>query len=207
MVGHDWIGSGDVDGRPYTKRAHVQNSTLVNRGRALTCREILRHPLKWWRIILFAFLVFGPIWYSLIDREPPYTFLAGRVLPPLPEPGGQLDVMWEVQINRTSCRLANSRSVTRRIVDSRGTIWDFANLPIAMSKQPLVEGQTKLIVRSLDLPWSIARGPATYRSTACFVCDPFGLQEAWPICVSTPDLKFNVKGDPDEPPPHVMLVR
>lgn len=156
-------------------------------------------PMRWWRIAFFAFAVFGPLWYSFLDSEPPYEIVFGSVQPPLPNPGERVAIIWSVKINRT-CRPVTRPGInTRRIVDSKNVIWDFAEPPETVGTPgPDISNPERttlrhgIIERHLDLPAGLSRGPARYSSTACFICDPFTLQRFWPVCIKKPDLRFRI---------------
>lgn len=170
---------------------------MVKRGRSLTCKEIVRHPLQWWRIMLFAFLVVGPVWYALIDRELPYVRLSGVILPVDPEPGARIDVIWYIKPIRT-CAPSTKNNVTRQITDSTGVVWgDFAS-PSHFGSWVKAEDAPDKLVNTIELPHGIARGPARYSSRACYTCDPFTLQRFLPVCVTAPDIRFNVGLGPRE---------
>lgn len=159
---------------------------MVKRGRSLTCKEILRHPWQWWRIGVFAFLVFGPIWYAIIDREAPFVRVEGGVNPNPAVAGSRVEISWRMKTRRT-CRPASNTNLTRRIIDARGVVWDFAGIPSIYGLE-----RPERIARQLDLPRGIAKGTARYKSEACYICDPFTLQRFWPICINEPDLSFEV---------------
>lgn len=165
----------------------------------MTSLQILRNPRRWWISFCVAFAILLPLGL-VADREPPYARMNGMIRPPNPEPGGIIEVEWEIKINR-ECPAATDNNLTRRIIDSDHVVWGYSQIPTYFGNQEpqslkLVSIENfatrQKIVRTFKLPQGIARGPATYISSASFVCDFFHLQRFWPIIVTDAGIKFHI---------------
>lgn len=133
-------------------------------------------------------IVFTPLTWFMMDREPPYERVSGEILPPDPKPGDYVEVSWQIKVNR-QCRRDQRRNVTRTIIDSIGKITDFDAVEGVYGGGRFTEGDT--LNRGFYLPQTIDPGPAIYKSTACFACNP--IQYLWPICISHPHINFTIR--------------
>lgn len=160
--------------------------------RPLTFSDIVGNPRRWWPVFIIALLVLFPVW-SIFDREAPYTRMKGTIRPPNPEPGGIIEVEWEIKTNR-SCTPAADNNLSRRIIDANKVVWGYSQIPTYFGNEfPTSRNDTtNKIVRSFKLPQGIARGPATYLSSASFVCDLLHMQRMWPIVVTDEGIKFYI---------------
>ena len=131
--------------------------------------------------------IMAPILWMAMDRSPPFEIVTGHIEPMDVPLGGSLDIVWHVRPLRL-CSLHRA-TVTRSVIDSIGIAHRYAPVNAQFS------GETKL-ERSITLPPTMAEGPARYSSLACYPCNP--LQELWPVCVQTPELKFNVVGGSEQ---------
>ncbi len=133
--------------------------------------------------------IVGPLTWMIMDREPPYTRLAGEMIPAHPRQGDFVSVRWTIDVHKL-CPPSEPRNVTRRVVDSVGTFTDYA--PVEGVFGASGRGvQQQSITRAFQLPSSIEPGPARYHSTACFACNP--VQKLFPVCVSTPEIQFTIE--------------
>ena len=146
---------------------------------------------------VIAIALAGPLTWMMLDREPPYISESGRITaaPPdrcgLPDKtpvglmaGGCAAIDWKIKAIR-NCKPASQFNVTRVIVDQQGQ----HVLPKATSIYSLEE-YPKELTRYFPLPTTLAVGPASYRSTALYACNP--LQYFFPIVVDRPDVLFTV---------------
>lgn len=150
-------------------------------------------------------LVGYPIW-ALLDREPPYIRVSGQVVAVAPEecglaagplddiePGSCVAVQWVIKPLRP-CDPSTRNNITRVIQDSERVNWPIGPVEGYIgSKQTASEPLT----RFFRIPSGAAPGPAIYKSSATFACNPLQwvpwLQWLfWPITVSQPDLKFEI---------------
>lgn len=128
--------------------------------------------------------VFAPLFWMVLDRDPPYLIKGGTVEPRDPLPGAAIHVSWDVMPIRACASQPTHGSVTREIIDSKGVKHAYASVDaIYSSGAPEIN-------RVVQLPQSIPSGPAVYHSQACYACNP--VQQIWPVCFRTPDLHFNV---------------
>lgn len=127
----------------------------------------------------FAIAIVGPAVWMLIDRDPPYVREWGEITPKHPAPGDYIAVQWRLRAIR-NCPPNTPGNISRVIIDATGKRHTFEPTPAAVPA----------LTRSLQLPADITPGPAVYRSHACFTCNP--LHHFWPVCVTQPDLSFEV---------------
>lgn len=164
-------------------------------------------------------IIVGPFTWMLLDRDPPYIRESGRILPvhhsmcgaetgpPLDgmiHPGSCLEVIWTIVPLRI-CKPSGPFNVQRTVVDQQGKhalpVTHSIYSPRAKTIPPPGEDD---IIRYFALPPHGPIGPATYRSSASFVCN--WLQEylpwiGWPIVVDMPSIEF-VVGDIPTRGPH-----
>lgn len=134
-----------------------------------------------------AVALFAPVFWMLLDRDPPYVRTSGEMIPANPEPGAFVSVKWTIQVERV-CSPSVPRNVTRTVVDAKGVIHDYEPVDgIYGTKNQETAGG---ITREFQLPLSIAQGHARYHSSACFACNP--IQHFWPVCIDTPDIPFDI---------------
>jgi len=122
-----------------------------------------------------------PFLFLLLDRAPPYERQSGRIVPENPKAGDTVAVHWTGERVR-SC----FGTVNRIIIDSSGVIHAFEAVDAVYADAT----QGKLLVREFTLPTQLPEGPAIYRATSLYVCNP--VQRLWPIHFRGPDVKFNV---------------
>jgi hypothetical protein len=135
-----------------------------------------------------AVIFMAPLFWMLLDREPPYVEHIGKVIPPEVQAGDQITVEWQMKINRVC-----PGYIAREVVDSQNVLWNYDVQPSVRREQQFdVSGIPRLtkLRRSFVIPEQAAPGPARYRSLACYVCNP--IQQLWPICTRTPDVEFSI---------------
>lgn len=138
-------------------------------------------------IPICAIVLAAPITWMLMDREPPYTRVAGHVTPALSHPGDWISIVWEIDVHRRCTPIAE-RNITRRIIESTGRYYNYE--PVG-SDYNGSSPRAKIVIRPFKLPRSIEPGETRYHSLACYHCNP--LQRLLPVCVSTPDITFTVE--------------
>lgn len=121
------------------------------------------------------------LFYMAIDRDPPYVYLEGEVLPQEAEPGSQIAIHWHIKANRFC-----PGWVERFIVDQRGYVWRNVGSPVRSNTQ-----RDSHIVNTVELPRTLGAGPAMYRARVCYECNP--THSIWPLCVDPPELPFRIK--------------
>lgn len=142
---------------------------------------------------VIALMVLMPVWSAAFDRQPPYTRINGKIRPPNPEPGGTIEVEWEIKTFR-SCAPASDNNLSRRIIDADKVVWGYNQIPTYFGNEfpRSVLDNTNKIVRTFKLPQGIARGPAVYLSSATFICDLLHIQHFWPIVVTDEGIRFYI---------------
>ncbi len=153
-------------------------------------------PFAQRQAIIAVFVSVGfiaPVLWWAMDRAPPYDRISGEVLPLEPMPGDQIQVHWTIKTHKM-CGPSAANNVTRQIVDSQKIVWSFDTSPSTFGRLLPVDNPDR-IVRIIMLPQSVAPGPATYRSRACFACNP--LQYIWPVCVDKPEIPFTIRAAED----------
>lgn len=160
----------------------------------LSFYQLLKHPTRrLWLPFVVALLALLPIWSVAFDRAAPYERLNGMIRPPNPEPGGWIEVEWEIKTTR-NCVPAADNNLSRRIVDADKVVWGYNQIPTYFGNEfpRSISDNTNKIVRTFKLPQGIARGPAIYSSSAAFVCDLLHLQKFWPIVVTDKGIPFYI---------------
>ena len=144
---------------------------------------------------IFCAIVVAPITWMLVDREPPYTRVAGWVMPPAPggaiRRGDEISIEWAIDIRR-QCTPLKMRNVTRRIIDSTGRYYDYEPVEINFDNGP-GGGHKRIVVRPFKLPRAIETGRTKYHSAACYYCNP--IQQLFPICINAPEIEFIIEAD------------
>lgn len=128
-----------------------------------------------------------PITYWLMDRTPPYVYKRVEVSPPVVQPGGEIAITFTVDQLRTSCSAGSVYREFKEGATGRLLIID----PIQRAAAPvIVDGKFTRIAR---LPATIEPGEVIYRGQVCYSCNPLQSWFRWPICASTPEVKFRVE--------------
>lgn len=140
-------------------------------------------------IAAFVVVIFvAPLFWMLLDREPPYSEHAGKTIPHEVKAGDQITVEWQMRVNRVC-----PGYIAREIVDSQNVLWNYDVQPSIRREQQFdVAGAPRLtrLRRSFTIPEQAAPGPARYRSLSCYICNP--IQQLWPVCIRTPDVNFTI---------------
>ncbi len=132
-------------------------------------------------------LIAAPVLWMLIDRTPPVERIRGTIVPENPTPGSNITIKRVLKVTR-HCKAGKNNLLTE-IISATGEITLFEATYGADYTEAVGEG---VFSRTMRLPLSIDPGPATYRSRACFACNP--IQAIWPVCVSGGDIRFNIRG-------------
>lgn len=131
--------------------------------------------------LLCGMFVVLPAISMLTARSSPYDRSSGVITPENPRAGDVVSIHWVG--NRTRECFG---TVNRSVVDSQGVVYAFEAVSAIYAS---VENGTKL-VREFTLPKQMAAGPATYKATTLFICNP--IQRFWPIEIHGPDVHFDV---------------
>lgn len=143
---------------------------MITRGRILFCRIV-------------AALVIGAaavVWYMAIDREPPYEYIEGHVIPSEVPVGSQIAIHWHIKAKRFC-----PGWVERFIVDERRYIWRNLGSPVRANTE-----RESHIVNTVELPKTLGPGLARYRARVCYQCNP--MHKFFPLCVDPPELPFRI---------------
>lgn len=148
--------------------------------------------LRWQLAIgVFVSSLLGWVAFMMADNTPPYVYDAERsyIKPSVVDDGDQVTVMWSIKKVNRICPGASVRTLfdpkTKVILAS------YDPSPAAISSS-LVNGYLN---RTFQLPRSLLPpGPIGYRATVCYECNLFQ-KLAKPLCVTTPDLFFEVRGE------------
>ncbi|MEP9376222.1 hypothetical protein ABLE91_05890 [Aquabacter sp. CN5-332] len=118
----------------------------------------------------------------VIDREPPVIVTDSRLITPQVEPGGTLKV--EVEIFRTRrCET----SIDRFIFDSQGGRHILE--PLELRSAGGARGEERY-TNLIPVPLDAAPGPARYRSSATYRCNP--LHRLSPITAEPREVQFEI---------------
>jgi hypothetical protein len=126
-----------------------------------------------------------PLWWAM-DRDPPYIPTNGRV--EFDKSTQSITVTWDVETKRY-CPPSTKSRVARTIIDMDNKSHPIPITQATYGKQESNPGQIK---NSIDMPPGVPPGPAKYHSEPCYPCNPW--QDYWntPICVSLPEIIFEV---------------
>lgn len=137
-----------------------------------------------WRAITLASLgaVGGWAGWQASDRSPPVVVYSAKA-ESTASPGGTLRVAYVLNRNR-QCETV----VDRSIIDSRKTRFVMTPLAFMTGAGPIGQEQ---YVSLVPVPTQAALGPAVYRTTSRFTCNPINL--LMPIYSPTREVPFEVK--------------
>lgn len=126
-----------------------------------------------------------PVLWMLMDRSPPYVYEKVEIEPQDVIQGGDIYITFTVKETRPACGAA---MVYREFKEASGKLHIYD--PIKRIETPhLID---KKFSRISKIPDNLTPGIVTYRATACYTCNPIHSWLRWPVCVSTPDIEFNV---------------
>jgi len=137
-----------------------------------------------------ALLIFAPVLFMLLDREPTYTLISGNIIPSTVHRGDPASVIWYVKTTNRSC----PGKMQRDIVDSRRQLWPYVIRERAARFVPDPEnpGYGWIETPTLLMPEGIATGPATYHVTVFWYCNWLQEKLEWPVVVDRPAIRFEV---------------
>lgn len=118
-------------------------------------------------------------YWAIIDRNPS-TYGRGEILTHEVYPGGEFSIRYNVQWNST-CRITGYRF----IIDSAGQQYTVAPDTRFISPSDAPE-----FTISIPIPLSAQPGPATYRATLFYECNP--LQRMFPLERQVADRPFTI---------------
>lgn len=144
------------------------------------------HVLRQGFIATFvSMIVVAPVLWMLLDREPPYTFQSADISPSDVPQGAEIHITFRVKQTRAPC---GPGLVYRELKESSGKLHVYD--PVMRAAPPdIVNNQ---FTRISKLPDNIGSGPTMYRGMACYTCNILQNWLRWPVCVSTPNVTFNV---------------
>lgn len=158
-------------------------------------------------------LIIAPLFWMALDRDPPYIRESGEVVPADPaecgllgesdsviNPGDCVTVKWRIAARR-NCVPNTPNNVTRRIQDSEKVLHTIAPSKGVIGTTPKIPSQLN---RHFQIPSGAASGRALYKSTACFACNPMQ-RFFWPICISMPDVEFDIHPSTERFKPRARL--
>lgn len=134
--------------------------------------------------IFFAIGVVAPVFWMVIDRDPPFEITNGHIEPEHPVKNGYIEVTWDIKPLRT-CSPSDRRMTVRSVTDQKGVVHTYT--PVQGQYGTPQQINEDEIQRRVPLPMNIV-GVAKYNATACYHCNP--IQIIWPICITTPTLEF-----------------
>lgn len=140
-----------------------------------------------WRTVgagIFALAGLGTINVAIwvADREPPIIYEDAKALAPTVEQGGTIEIEFSVFRTRI-CPLITKRWLTDSAKERH-------SIPQFTTGLRLLAGR-ETYRRSITVPVAAAPGPAEYRVTLEYVCNP--LQNfLGPIVVTSPPIRFSV---------------
>jgi hypothetical protein len=170
-------------------------------------------------VVAFTVAFSVPLTLWALDRNGPYDRLFGVIVPANPmecgpaanyydevRPNGCVVVEWTIELhdNYRNCSPISSLHVSRTIKGADGITHELPRTEryFGAGKEPF----SKKLRRPFILPAFSVPGPATYHSEACFICNPLQKAVNWPVCKSTPDVRYEVSAPmptfiPSESPP------
>jgi len=143
-----------------------------------------------------ALLIFAPIFYMALDREPPVTRLFGSMVPDVVVQGGETAVRYTTtRRNRQDC----PGVVQQEIIDSLNTIYSKLARqtgPAKWEDDPYVPDREIFYGHPVAIPLQAAPGPAIFRTVTFRYCNPLQRWLHWPIIQVGPDLPFTIVAKP-----------
>lgn len=128
-----------------------------------------------------------PTLWMLMDRSPPYTFEYAEIIPNDVPQGGDVNIVFKVVQNRPTCGPGVIYHEFKEEVSGKLHLYD----PVHRDDIPDIKNNR--FTRTRKLPENISAGLTIYRGTDCYTCNPLHSLLRWPVCTSTPNVKFNVK--------------
>jgi hypothetical protein len=133
----------------------------------------------------------GWLAFMVADNTPPYVYDSENsfIKPAQADDGAQITVMWKIKTINRICPGASVRTLfdpkTKVILAS------YDPAPAAISSSI----SSGYLNRTFQLPRSVLPpGQIGYRATVCYECNLYQ-KLAKPLCITTPDLFFEVKGE------------
>lgn len=133
-----------------------------------------------------SILIVAPLIWMTVNRNPPWEFSEVTISPTKVVQGGEIEITFTTKQLRGTC---GPGVVYREFRDSLGRLIVYD--PVLRSEAPTLDSRGQF-TRSAKIPLSMDPGPAIYRGTSCYTCNPLQSWLRWPICVSTPEVPFTV---------------
>lgn len=131
---------------------------------------------------LVAATVFSPIFWLILDREPPWRRLRGWIEPT--PAGGYIQPHWQTTPLKRICRGSVQIEIISSQLGSADLIWPVFQRSVGADKL----GATEYIAAPWPLSETVPPGPTRYRVTTFWVCN--WTQELWPIVQVGPEIQF-----------------
>lgn len=141
---------------------------------------------------IFSLCVFAPLFWMMIDREPPFIRLHGVIIPDTVERGGNVAVRY---VTTRRIRRDCPGVVQQEIVDSQNTIYSKLARdaqPARWEPDPSNPDQEIFTGNPVSVPLQAAPGLALFRSVTFRYCNWLQRALHWPIVQSGPDLYFTI---------------
>lgn len=131
-----------------------------------------------------------PTLWMLMDRSPPYTFEYAEIIPNNVPQGEDIHITFTVVQNRPTC---GPGVIYHEFKELTGKL----HLYDPVHRDDVVDIKNGKFTRIEKTPDGISVGPTIYRGADCYTCNPLHSLLRWPVCTSTPNVKFNVTENKD----------
>ncbi len=136
--------------------------------------------------LFVSVLAVVPTLWMLMDRSPPYIFEYAEIIPNVVPQGGEIHIEFTVIQNRANC---GPGVIYHEYKEASGKL----HLYDPVHHDDVNDIVNNKFSRIEKLPDGISVGTTIYRGTDCYTCNPVQSLLRWPVCASTPNLKFTVK--------------
>lgn len=137
--------------------------------------------------LFVSVLAVVPTLWMLLDRSPPYTFEYVEIIPNDVPQGENVRIEFTALRNRMSC---GPGIIYHQFKEASGKLHLYE--PVHRDDVVDVDIKNGKFTRVEKLPDGISVGPTFYRDVDCYNCNPMHSLLRWPVCTSTPNVKFNV---------------
>lgn len=135
--------------------------------------------------LFVSVLAVVPTLWMLLDRSPPYTFEYADIVPNDVSQGEDVRIEFIVVSNRRTC---GPGIFYHQFKEASGKL----HLYEPVHRDDVVDIKNDKFMRVEKLPDGISLGQTFYRGTDCYVCNPMHSLLRWPVCATTPNVRFNV---------------
>jgi hypothetical protein len=127
-----------------------------------------------------------------LDRTPPLDLYAGAITPAVVSRGQEgVEIIWRARYAGRDC----PGYTQREIVDKNRNIWPFLVRSRRGIFKPDKDDPLNGTVETppLSIPEAMSAGPASYKVTQFYFCNPLQWWLNWPIIKSSPYINFEVR--------------